>query len=204
MKFEVSVFVLLATASLACMEEGPTSSSAQLLDAGWSFGFCIGPCISELAISGDVLTLRVSDRQRNVIAENRGRLTPQGSARLSAIAASLPADLAEQYGCPDCADGGASWVTVVRDGNSRRTQYEHGNPPPPLQAADEFLSTLITALRECRGISDMTLLAGCTAVASNLSAHPALRSVRFRPTPSASRFSVPPRSALGPPALLPN
>jgi hypothetical protein len=137
-----------------------------VLDAGWSFGFCIGPCISELAISGNALTLRVSDRQRNVIAENRGVLTPQGSARLAAVAASLPDDLAEQYGCPDCADGGASWVTVVRDGSTRRTEYEHGNPPPQLQAADQLLSSWITALRECRPLPEMTIQAGCTAVAS--------------------------------------
>jgi hypothetical protein len=174
MKFKISLFACIAFGSLACMEEAPTSSSTQVLDAGWSFGFCIGPCISELGISSEVLTLRVSDRQRNVIAENRGRLTAQGSARLSAIAAALPADLAEQYGCPDCADGGASWVTVVRGGSSRRTEYEHGNPPPQLQAADELLSSWINALRECRAIPEMTLLAGCTAVASGPGGSPGL------------------------------
>jgi hypothetical protein len=166
MNFRISACALFATVSLACMEEAPTSSSTQVLDAGWSFGFCIGPCISELAISGNGLRLRVSDRQRKVITENRGGLTTQGSARLTAVAASLPADLAEQYGCPDCADGGASWVTVVRDGSSRRTEYEHANPPPQLQAADQLLSSWITALRECRTIPDMTVQAGCTAVAS--------------------------------------
>jgi len=157
----------LAILAISCAQDSPTSSSARIVEAGWSFGFCIGPCRGELQLDGEASALRVTDRTGNeVFAQNRGRLTSRGSARLLGLAASLPEDLLERYGCPDCADGGASWVTVARESGTRRTEYEYGNPPPELAATDEFLSSVIQALRECRQTADLTLEAGCTPVPS--------------------------------------
>jgi hypothetical protein len=155
----------VAFLSIACAQDTPTSSSARIVDAGWSFGFCIGPCRGELQVDGTALALRVTDRTGSqVIAQNRGRLTSGGSARLAGAAASLPEDLPERFGCPDCADGGASWLTVARESGTRRTEYEHGNPPAELAAADQFLMGVMQALRECRATADLTLEAGCTPV----------------------------------------
>ena len=33
-------------------------------------------------------------------------------------------------GCPDCADGGAEYLELVRDGKSDRVTFEYGNEPP--------------------------------------------------------------------------
>jgi hypothetical protein len=153
----------LAVLVVSCVQDSPTASSERVVEAGSSFGFCIGPCRSELALSGEALALRVTDRTGSeVIAQNRGRLTSGGSARLAGLSASLPDDLLERYGCPDCADGGASWVTIARDSGTRRTEYEYGKPPSELAAMDEFLASVMQALRECRGTSDVTLEAGCS------------------------------------------
>jgi hypothetical protein len=153
----------LALLAISCAQESPTASSERVVEAGTSFGFCIGPCRSELVLSGETLALRVTDRTGSeVLAQNRGRHTTGGSARLAGLSASLPDDLLERYGCPDCADGGASWVTIARDTGTRRTEYEYGNPPSELAAMDEFLSGLIQALRECRETSDVALESGCT------------------------------------------
>ena len=153
----------LALLAISCAQESPTASSERVVEAGSSFGFCIGPCRSELRLSGETLALRVTDRTGSeVIAQNRGRLTSRGASRLAGLSASLPDDLLEQYGCPDCADGGASWVTVARESGTRRTEYEYGKPPSELAAMDEFLAGLIQALRECRETSDVTLVSGCT------------------------------------------
>jgi hypothetical protein len=152
----------LALLVISCAQDTPTTSSARVVEAGWSFGFCIGPCRGELRLSGETLALRVTDRTGGqVIAQNRGRLTSGGSARLAGLTASLPDDLLERHGCPDCADGGASWLTVARESGTRRTEYEYGNPPQELAAMDEFLAGVMQALRECRATSDVTLEAGC-------------------------------------------
>ncbi len=155
----------LAVFSASCAQETPTTSSARIVEAGWSFGFCIGPCRGELTLEGDAVALRVTDRAGSqVLAMNRGRLTSSGSARLAGLGATLPAELLETYGCPDCADGGASSVTVARESTSRRTEYEYGNPPAELAAADEFLTSLMEALRDCRETSQVTVEAGCTPI----------------------------------------
>jgi hypothetical protein len=113
-------------------------------------------------VNGEALAVRVTDRTGGqVIAQNRGRLTSIGASRLAGVAASLPSDLLERYGCPDCADGGASSVTVVRESGTRRTEYEYGNPPTELAAADQFLTGVIQALRECRTTSDVTVESPC-------------------------------------------
>ena len=157
----------LAFLSFSCTQDTLTSSSARIVEAGWSFGFCLGPCRGELALDGEALALRVTDRTGNqVFAQNRGRLTSRGSARLAGLTASLPQELLESYGCPDCADGGASWLTVARESGTRRTEYEYGNPTPELVAADRFLAGAMQSLRECRETSDVTLEAGCTPAGS--------------------------------------
>jgi hypothetical protein len=53
-------------------------------------------------------------------------------------------------------------VTIARDSGTRRTEYEYGKPPSELAAMDEFLASVMQALRECRGTSDVTLEAGCS------------------------------------------
>jgi hypothetical protein len=152
---------------ISCAANTPAAPSARIVDAGWSFGFCLGPCRGELTLDGEALALRITDRTGNeVLAVNRGRLTSQGSSRLAGVEATLPANLTDRYGCPDCADGGASYVTVARAEGTRKSEYEYGNPPAELAAADTFLTSVMQALRECRATTDVTLQTGCTPVGS--------------------------------------
>jgi hypothetical protein len=158
-----SACAAIAFLSIGCAQDATTSASPRIVEAGWSFGFCLGPCRGVLGIDGEALSLRVTDRTGNQgIATNRGRLTARGSARLAGVAATLPEGLPDQYGCPDCADGGASWLTVAREGETRRTSYEYGNPPPELAAADEILASLMEALRQCQETPDLLPEAGCS------------------------------------------
>lgn len=159
------IFGAIGLLSIGCVQDTATSASVRIPDAGWSFGFCLGPCRGDLTLEGEALSLRIADRTGNeVFAVNRGRLTSRGSARLSGLAAALPQDLLERYGCPDCADGGSSWLTVARESGTKRTEYEYGNPPSELAAVDELLASVMGALRQCRETSDVTLEAGCTPV----------------------------------------
>jgi hypothetical protein len=89
-------------------------------------------------------------------------LTSQGAARLESLATSLPEDLQETYGCPDCADGGASFLALLRDSDSHRSEYEYGNPPAELAAIDAFLKEVMDALGQCRATADVTLDGSCT------------------------------------------
>jgi len=158
------VVLVLTLAALGCTvssTSGPSSSA--LTQAGWSFGFCQGPCRGRLDLAGNQLAYEVSSRTGDeVYASNRGQLTPQGATRLESLASSLPEELQETYGCPDCADGGASFLAVVRDSESLRTEYEYGNPPPDLSAIDSFLKGVMGALGACRATADVTPEGSCT------------------------------------------
>lgn len=148
----------------ACGESASAPSSAtRLVEAGWSFGFCLGPCSGRLEVSGDGLSYRVTSRTGDeVFADNRGRLASSGAERLAALLSGLSETLQETYGCPDCADAGAAYVVVSREGESRRSDYEYPSPPAELAALDAFLKGLTDALGRCTSSGDVAVEGGCT------------------------------------------
>jgi hypothetical protein len=150
--------ILLGLGLSGCQTETAPLPPSSIVAAGWSFGFCIGLCRGDLRVDGVDLSYQLSSRSGEPVnGSNRGRLTAEGAARLESLSAALPRNLMERYGCPDCADGGASFVTVARESASRRVEYEYRQPPPELEALDAFLASLMDALTECRSTADVTV-----------------------------------------------
>lgn len=141
-----------------------------ILVASKSFGMCAGECISNLDIEAgngdgacDTAILTVSGWDAVITRENIGTLTPAGHALARSLAAALVGEtLDETYGCPDCADGGASSVTLAREGELSMHQYEYSNPPDALVAVDEFTMALITALDTCTDSDNIVMSSECT------------------------------------------
>jgi hypothetical protein len=159
----VSTAALILVSS-ACVDRTSTnpSQTARVLEAGWSFGFCLGPCLGALAIQGEELTYRISNREGDPLSETRGRLTASGAAKLASRASALPERLQASYGCPDCADAGAAYLVVSRDAASRRSEYEYPSPPAELASLDAFLKEVMAALARCAATSDVTLEGACS------------------------------------------
>jgi hypothetical protein len=97
-------------------------------------------------------------------AESRGRLTASGAARLAALTSALPDRLQDTYGCPDCADAGAAYVVVSRNGSGRRSEYEYPSPPGELASLDAFLKSVMDALAQCTPTPDVALEGPCSPV----------------------------------------
>jgi hypothetical protein len=155
---------VLGTGACGDSPSAPGAPTA-VVEAGWSFGFCIGACRGELRLSGSTLQYTVTSRgSEETFADNRGSLTALGQRRLEGIATQLPAALQDRYGCPDCADGGAAFVTLLGQ-EARRIEYEFRRPPAELAALDGFLSTLMDALGSCSATPDVTPAADCTPAA---------------------------------------
>jgi hypothetical protein len=150
----------------ACGERSTTPSPAtRLIEAGWSFGFCLGPCTGALEVEGDDLSYRVASRTGDeVLARGHGELTSSGVSRLNALLSALPPDLLETYGCPDCADAGAAYVVLRRDAALHRSVYEYPRPPGELAALDAFLREVMDALGSCQSNSQIRIAGGCTPV----------------------------------------
>ena len=70
-------------------------------------------------------------------------------------------NLLEVYGCPDCADGGARTLDLVRDGVRTSHRYEASQTPVELSDADALVRALIQDLRACESSVWVDVPPGC-------------------------------------------
>lgn len=163
--FALAGFLMLGVAACGSETSSSPSTTVRIDEAGWSFGFCLGPCRGELQLDDTGLTYRVTDRTGGQqFAANRGSLTSQGKATLDSLASALPESLLETYGCPDCADAGAGFLVITRDNEAMRTTYELPSPPSVLASTHAFLRSVMDALGGCMATDDVTLETGCQAL----------------------------------------
>lgn len=174
-----TMLAVLAFAAIACTSSGPsgtfseiaidtaaTSSPEQpLVGGGTSFGMCAGYCRREIVIRRDgrvILDLSAwGERPRPI--RNRGRLALDALAEARALAAHLDGvPLEETYGCPDCTDGGAAWVSLWDRREPVSSTYEFGEPPPELADVDRLLAGLMDALETCVSTDAVRVETGCT------------------------------------------
>ena len=47
--------------------------------------------------------------------------------------------LASTIGCPDCADGGESWIEIKTTSKEYRVNYEYGKTPKPIEKLIELI-----------------------------------------------------------------
>jgi hypothetical protein len=143
----------------------PPLEAPVLVSGGWSFGHCIGQCVGELAVDGADLRFTITGHQAEdpVFLDNTGTLTDEGLEALQSAQAALAGEaLEERYGCPDCADGGASHVTLARDGETSTHTYEFGKPPAVLTELDALLDSVMAALETCTANAFVEIAADCT------------------------------------------
>lgn len=144
-------------------EPGPAGAS--LGGAGRSFGMCMGYCSADLVIDGDSLAL--TGRQHMVddpLFVNHGALTTSAQERIAAALSSLEGVVLEPvYGCPDCADGGAAYLTISVNGVASRHDMELGSPPLELTDLHGLAMAMIDALERCASNDLVVVAVGCRA-----------------------------------------
>ena len=122
----------------------------QLIGGGSSFGMCWGPCKTDLTVNGSAVHLVTSGWDETIFVDNTGALTPEGLEQSKTLAAALVGvSLQDVYGCPDCADGGAKYIALIREGVTSSHAYEFGAIPPDLEDADLFMFMVISDLAAC-------------------------------------------------------
>lgn len=146
------------------IELGTTASGPSLVGAGWSFGFCLGYCRADLAVEGNDLVLTGSDREVETLYANRGTLTSGGVAALEdSLGALEDVSFEAVYGCPDCADGGAAYLELSRNGVTERIAMEFSNPPDVLVELYSLTASLMAGLETCRSNDLVEVAADCVA-----------------------------------------
>lgn len=163
-------FETLAACEAACppidrCADGPRTPI--VIAASRTFGECIHDCVSRLTF-GEVEPNGCDGARLEVCSPGGacvlqlGRLTPVGHARIRALAAALVGvNLDAVYGCPDCADGGAAGIDLLRGDVASNHIYEYGHPPVVLADADTFLQGLITSLAACQSTPAVTVDPAC-------------------------------------------
>ncbi len=141
----------------------PDTGGVALAGAGWSFGMCGGYCNADLVLDGEALVLtgwsRITDEALYV---NRGSLTLSGLEQLDvALRALAGAELDPVYGCPDCADQGAAYVVISRNGDASRHDVDFGRPPEVLADLHGLAMSFIDALESCTSTDFVAVAAGC-------------------------------------------
>lgn len=148
---------------VAWASDAPAAEVATLTGAGWSFGMCLGYCAADLELSDAQVVLTGLDREQDMpVFTNEGELTAQAISQLDAATAALGGTTLESvYGCPDCADGGAAYLQLERDGTDYRYEMEFGAPPEELADVYDLAMTISSALETCTSNELVTVAEGC-------------------------------------------
>jgi len=124
----------------------------QKFEAGWSFGECGGLCFGNLLLGPAVLVVdyTIGSWEGTDSWSLSAALTSAGEGDLVSLFSGVdyPA-LDSVYGCPDCADGGASSMTWHEISVSFATEYDYGDPPPPLVSLDQAMRAIMEEAEDC-------------------------------------------------------
>lgn len=153
MKIQFLILMILSTLFLLnCEKENEVSvNQASMgdytINYGTSFGMCVGPCKKELNIANSNLLFTVYYNEgRGAVGGNPITYKEVLDADFqSTITKNLNYEsfkkLNEVIGCPDCADGGAEWVEIVKGDSKYKVTFEYNKPPKEIE-------TLVKTLRE--------------------------------------------------------
>jgi len=118
---------------------------------GSSFGMCAGYCSNSLLISDLKLTFSKSKNGQSADTKTCSKTISEAdvSAIKNELNISKISNLPEVIGCPDCADGGAEWISINADGKQYKITYEYGKAPKELEAAVAKLKVLRDGFKDC-------------------------------------------------------
>ena len=133
----LAVVLLVSIVALSCQDDNPTKPvSSLVVRNGTSYGECAGYCKQELTIDGTQAVLvrqDLRDPQNNPDITVTVTITQgEWSALVKRIDDEAIAKLPDVLGCPDCADGGAEWIVVERNGQRHSVMFEAGMRIEPI------------------------------------------------------------------------
>lgn len=140
------IFLLTLALNFLSCEKG-SIRNVDTIGYGSSFGMCAGYCNSSLTISDSKVTfVKKTNRQNPTETKTcTSTLTDTEAKSLKDLMEnSKIGTLPKTIGCPDCADGGAEWVSVNSGSKEYKVVFEFGKEPQELTA----IVVKLRALRE--------------------------------------------------------
>ncbi len=147
--FSAALALALLTLGPACAGAPAASQEVRQIVSTTSFGMCAGYCTTRLEVSdGQAVLVRQARGGRGALEMPEQRiaktLTPDEWRAIARLAETTELDdLPPVIGCPDCADGGAESLSIVRSSDTRTVTFDHG-------ARIEQAQPLLDRLRDLR------------------------------------------------------
>lgn len=150
LKFFTRFCLLAISLNFLSCEKGDIKN-IDTISYGTSFGMCVDYCINNLSIRDEKVTFTKS---KNGQAPAPKTCTSTISAsEVSALKILLDeskiSSLPKTIGCPDCADGGAEWVSISSGAKEYKVVFEYGHAPKELTAIVAKLRDLKESFKGC-------------------------------------------------------
>ncbi|MFC4144529.1 hypothetical protein [Pedobacter mendelii] len=151
MKNFLLIGFLCFTMLLACKKN--KIKDLDSISYGTSFGMCAGYCSQNLLISNLKLTFSKSKNGQAPDTKTCTKTISEAEVNALRDLLNVNADkistLPEVIGCPDCADGGAEWISVNVEGKQYKITFDYGKAPKELEAAVAKLRVLKDGFKDC-------------------------------------------------------
>ncbi len=125
---------LLAVSLIFSSCEKISVNDVDVIGYGTSFGMCVGYCVNNLTISDENVVF--SKTKRGTTPDTKtctAKLSASEANEIKKLISQAKIDkLPKTIGCPDCADGGAEWVSVTSNSKEYKVVFEHGKAPAEL------------------------------------------------------------------------
>ncbi len=111
---------------------------------GTSFVECLGYCTKTIEASeGEIKLIMTSEADSlPTIVFTKSMKSATWDSILSVVDVAEFAMLDNEFGCPDCADGGAEWIAIKADDIEHKVTFEYANEPEALKSYAELLRSL--------------------------------------------------------------
>lgn len=127
-----------------------TNASFNKIEYGTSFGMCFGYCTKIMVItSNQVFLEKKNNSDKSDIKRCQKSLSNEECSSIQNLIKSEFFDLPEIIGCPDCADGGAEWVTIIENGKSKKVTFDYGKAPAAIKELVDKLRETEASIINC-------------------------------------------------------
>lgn len=149
-RFFILVSVLALVFSLTSCEK-VNVGNINSIGYGTSFGMCFGYCVNNLAIKDENVVFSKINRSGTPDTKTcTSSLSSSEAKRFKELVSDAKLDKLEKtYGCPDCADGGAEWVSVTSGSKEYKVVFEYGKAPKELEELVVKLRALKDTFNTC-------------------------------------------------------
>ncbi|MES2650363.1 MAG: hypothetical protein V4663_01420 [Bacteroidota bacterium] len=130
--FKITCLLAISLIFSSC--EKISVNDVDVIGYGTSFGMCAGYCVNNLTINDENVVF--SKIKRGTAPDTKtctAKLSASEANEIKKLISQAKIDkLPKTIGCPDCADGGAEWVSVTSNSKEYKVVFEYGKAPSEL------------------------------------------------------------------------